>query len=71
MAWRLGVGGCGGRSLVLLVCRVGDDSGSEVGGMCRWEYMYAVVVAVVAMIKSKKWMYVSFLVRCRVNSLYL
>jgi len=36
--------------------RIEDDMASEVGVMCWWEYMYAVVVAVVAMIKSKKWM---------------
>ena len=54
MAWRLGVGGCGERSLVL-ICRVGDDVGSEVGATCWRAYMYAVVVAEVAMIKSKKW----------------
>ena len=53
MARRLGVGGCGERSLVWF--RIGDDRASEVGVMCWRAYMYAVVVAEVAMIKSKKW----------------
>jgi len=50
--------------------RIGDDRASKVGDMCWWEYMYAVVVAVGAMMKSK-WIDVLFLVHYETDSVYL